>query len=79
MTDDNDKLVIAEKERQIDLMRRNINSLRTNIKFGESVATKKVHNFLTDNEHLLYEMNALRHEVSVCMHCIFIFINMKFL
>jgi hypothetical protein len=65
VTDDNDKLVIAEKERQIDLMRRNINSLRTNIKFGESVATKKVHNFLTDNEHLLYEMNALRHEVSI--------------
>ncbi|CAE7497275.1 unnamed protein product, partial [Symbiodinium microadriaticum] len=37
VTDDNDKLVIAEKERQIDLMRRNITSLRTNIKFGESV------------------------------------------
>ena len=46
-------------------MRRNINSLRTNIKFGEAVATKKVHNFLTENEHLLYEMNVLRQEVCV--------------
>jgi len=63
VTDEGDALVIQEKERQIDLMRRNINSLRTNIKFGESVATKKVHNYLTDNEHLLYEMNQLRHEV----------------
>jgi SMC interacting uncharacterized protein involved in chromosome segregation len=56
--------VIQEKERQIDLMRRNINSLRTNIKLSEDVAMKKVHNYLTDNEHLLYEMNQLRHEVS---------------
>lgn len=46
-------------------MRRNINSLRTNIKFNEDVAMKKVHNYLTDNEHLLYEMNQLRHEVNL--------------
>jgi hypothetical protein len=54
---------VKEKDRQIDLMRGNIDNLRTSIAFGEEVAMKKVHHYLHDNENLLVQMNSMRHEV----------------
>lgn len=45
-------------------MRNNINSLRTSMNFSEEVATKKVLHYLHDNEHLLEQMNSMRHDVS---------------
>lgn len=64
ITPDHDQgKILLEKERQIELMRGNINSLRTSIELGEAVATNKVQNLLHDNETLLRQMNSMRSEI----------------
>ena len=56
--------VINEKDRQITVLRNNITGLKANIKLNESVANLKIHNYLTNNEHLNEEMNSLRKNIT---------------
>lgn len=55
--------VQKEQERHMTLLHSNVSGLRANLDVANKVAATKVQNHLTDNQHLLKEVNALRLEV----------------
>ena len=59
-----ENMVEAEKERQLKLLHKNVDGLKVNLAKVEILAAVKVKNHLNDNEHLLQEVNDMRHEVS---------------
>ena len=56
-------LAEAEKERQVMQLHKNVNALKTNLEKSELLAAVKVKKHLTDNEHLVQEVNRMRHEI----------------
>ena len=62
-TDMDTLLAEAEKERQVMQLHKNVNALKTNLEKSESLAAIKVKKHLTDNEHLVQEVNRMRHEI----------------
>lgn len=63
-----------ERERQVQQLHNNITGLKANLEHSKLVATVKVKNHVTDNLHLLKEVNDLRHDVSFfeimrVLHC----------
>lgn len=52
-----------ERERHIQLLHRNVTGLKSSLELTNQVAATKVKHHLTDNQHLLKEVNNLRHEV----------------
>ena len=56
-------LAEAEKERQVMQLHKNVNALKTNLEKNELLAAVKVKKHLTDNEHLVQEVNRMRHEI----------------
>ena len=56
-------LAEAEKERQVMQLHKNVNALKTNLEKSELLSAVKVKKHLTDNEHLVQEVNRMRHEI----------------
>jgi hypothetical protein len=52
-----------ERERQVQLLHNSIDGLKTNLQHTQLVANAKVRHHVTDNMHLLKEVNDLRHDV----------------
>lgn len=59
-------IVEAEKERQIQLLHKNVEGLKANLAKMEVLTAVKVRGHRSDNEYLLQEVNRMRHEV--CMY-----------
>ena len=53
----------AEKEKQVMQLHRNVNALKGNLEKAQMLSDLKAKNQLTDNEHLLKEVNDMRHEI----------------
>ena len=52
-----------EKEKQVKQLHKNVNALKVNLEKAHTVFELKAKNQLNDNEHLLKEVNDMRHEV----------------
>lgn len=52
-----------EKEKQVKQLHKNVNALKTNLEKAHTVFELKAKNQLNDNEHLLKEVNDMRHEI----------------
>lgn len=61
--DEDYNIVEAEKQRQVELLYKNVDGLRSNLAKMEALTAVKVKNHRTDNEYLLQEVNQMRHEV----------------
>lgn len=57
------KLAVEERERHMQQLHKNVDSLRSNIEHSNKVATTKVANHISDNALLLQEVNSMRHEI----------------
>jgi hypothetical protein len=62
-TRDETEADFEERERQVQLLHNSIDGLKTNLQHTQLVANAKVRNHVTDNMHLLKEVNELRHDV----------------
>ena len=58
-----DQQLVQEQKRQMNLLQKNVTSLKSNLKLSAAVSSTKTQKFLHDNDYLLEQVNSLRQQV----------------